>query len=275
MTISALGIANAVQKGPCRRRRRLQVEMVRNIDLPEAIVFYGFNAILDVKSYKPRSGVEALLRECQEVKVAAILLLDKPRDELVRGLKEKYQLQIHVDSKYPSPNPRTLWDAVQSTSIQPKGFGGSSGFGSKLPEPERNPLQKHVVVLANTIDQCRAARFFGARVMSLEDNDLADGVVGEWSEIGIDDISTPGSYWLNPPFGPKDDVGNKVDLFEVITMYEMGDSATAACRTSEEIAFDLGTDLINEETLKVILDDLANLYFHNCNRVVSNTNVTS
>jgi hypothetical protein len=268
MTIAALGVVKAVPTRRASCRRRCKVEMVRNIDLPEAIIFYGLNSILDVKSNKPRSGVEALLRECQEINAAAIILLDKPMDGLVRGLMETYQLQIHVDCKHPPPNPRALWDAVQSTTIQPKGFGGSSGFGAKLPEPERNPLQKHVVVLAKTLDQCRAARFFGARVMSLEDNDLADGVVADWSEIGIDDICTPGSYWLNPPFGPKDDVGNKVDMFEVMTKCEMRESSTTTCWTSEEISFALGSNL-NEEAIKLILDDLDTLYFQNCKRLTS------
>jgi hypothetical protein len=138
----------------------------------------------------------------------------------LRYLEEKYNLKIFVDTEHLSPNPRALFHAIESTTISPKGFGGSSGFGTKMPEPERSPLAKHVVVFAKTLDECRAARFFGARVMCLVDNDLADGIVDSWTDIGIDDVSTPGSYWLNPPFGSRDDEGNRVDLFEVMKFFE-------------------------------------------------------
>jgi hypothetical protein len=190
-----------------------------------------------------------LLNECQRDDTAALLVSyedhSKEIQSVVQHLVEKNSLKVHVDLDHPPPNPRALWEAIESTTIQPKGFGGSSGFGTKQPEPERPPLPKHVVVLANTDDQCRAARFFGARVMSMQDNDLADGIVVDWSEISIDDISTPGSYWLNPPFGGKDDDGNKIDLFQVIENIEKGG------RSSEEVC-----PILSEDDITAILDDL-------------------
>lgn len=227
--------------------------MVRNIDLPEAIVFYGLNSIVDTKSKEPLPGVEAMLRECKQIGAASILLLDQTvtSEDSIVGLKENYGLEVHVDTAHPPPNPRALWEAIESTCIQPKGFGGSSGFGTKLPEPERIPLPQHVVVLAHTLDQCRAARFFGARVMSLVDNDLADGIVFDWSEIGVDDVSTPGSYWLNPPFGSKDDEGNKVDMLEIMKNYEAREN-TSLGSSNDNV---LDTDL-SEEALNAILNDL-------------------
>jgi hypothetical protein len=35
----------------------------------------------------------------------------------------------------------------------------------------------------------------------------------------LDDIATPGSFWLNPPHA-RDDQGNKVDPLEVMLQYE-------------------------------------------------------
>jgi hypothetical protein len=200
----------------------VQLKMVRNIDLPEAIVFYGLHSIIDTKDDNPLPGVESLLKECQEIQAASILLTTNNEEtgESLKNLEELYNLKVFFDTEHLPPNPRALFHAIESTAISPKGFGGSSGFGTKMPEPERCPLAKHVVVLAKTLDECRAARFFGARVMCLIDNDLADGIVDSWTDIGIDDISTPGSYWLNPPFGSRDDEGNRVDIFEVMKVFE-------------------------------------------------------
>ena len=62
--------------------------------------------------------------------------------------------------------------------------------------------------------RCSAARTAGMRVIYVENvgvgpcdaDDLVDGVVStlgdenDWSIVTIDDISTPGSFWLNPPY---------------------------------------------------------------------------
>jgi hypothetical protein len=70
------------------------------------------------------------------------------------------------------------------------------------------------------------------RVLCLSDNSIADGVMnfGDyddtttvprnfWESITIDDIATPGSFWLNPP-QPKDDEGNGVDVLSIIEEYD-------------------------------------------------------
>ena len=56
------------------------------------------------------------------------------------------------------------------------------------------------------------------RVLCLTDNDLADGVVWNgmedgWYSVGVDDIATPGSFWLNPP-QPRDDDNNRIESIE-------------------------------------------------------------
>ena len=39
-----------------------------------------------------------------------------------------------------------------------------------------------------------------------------------WESINMDDIATPGSFWLNPPL-PKDDEGNGVNVLSIIESY--------------------------------------------------------
>lgn len=68
------------------------------------------------------------------------------------------------------------------------------------------------------------------RCLSLVDNDIADAVVGYaiekgdidplegWSSITMDDIATPGSFWLNVCH-PRDDEGNKADPVAIIKSY--------------------------------------------------------
>jgi hypothetical protein len=61
--------------------------------------------------------------------------------------------------------------------IQPRGYGGSSGFGTEFPDPIQCPYPYHtVVVIGTTIDQTRAA---GMRVISFnnDDDNLADIVI--------------------------------------------------------------------------------------------------
>ena len=39
---------------------------------------------------------------------------------------------IHVQkATQPPPNPRNLWEVIHEVVVQPKGFGGSSGFSQK------------------------------------------------------------------------------------------------------------------------------------------------
>jgi hypothetical protein len=58
------------------------------------------------------------------------------------------------------------------------------------------------------------------QAICLNDNPLADAVLDlDWSSIRMDDIATPGSFWLNPPH-PKDDDGNRVDVEAVIESYQ-------------------------------------------------------
>jgi hypothetical protein len=218
--------------------------MVRNIDLPEALIFYGADIVVqsddngagDTASDRASStftfqpGVEALLKECQDIESVAIVIVEQNNNhhsddefdlETFSKSKNGLLFRIHKATQ-DAPNPRDVWEAIHNdeVEIQPKGFGGSSGFGRKLADPVRSPLPAHTVVLCSNEQQCRAAIYAGMRVICLNDNDISDAVVDSLDEIiSLDDIATPGSFWLNPPH-PRDDQNNSVDPLEVMLQYE-------------------------------------------------------
>jgi hypothetical protein len=221
--------------------------MVRNIDLPEALIFYGADMVVqrvndsaddsDSDSDSDRAssltfqpGVQALLKECRDIETPAIVIVEQKdhhadTDDLEALLSKTSTkgllLNVHQATQH-APNPRDVWEAIHNdvAAIQPKGFGGSSGFGRKLADPVRSPLPAHTVVLCSNEQQCRAAIYAGMRVICVRDNDYSDAVVDSWEDIqSLDDIATPGSFWLNPPHA-RDDQGNSVDPLEVMLQYE-------------------------------------------------------
>lgn len=240
--------------------------MVRNIDLVEALIFYGADSIFvernDDAADDPAGllpGVEALVDECRRDDTAVLAIVEDDTD-VQRRLMQDLSQQFNANNKgtilfhsrrqtAPAPNPRDLYESIQAVEIQPKGFGGSSGFGSKAPDPRRTPLPKHCVVLCSTEDQCRAARYMGMRVLCLTDNALADAVIdyGDcWANVYMDDIATPGSFWLNPPH-PRDDEGNGVDPLLVMERCER-EGIVAGADTEEDEA--------NDDYLATILADM-------------------
>ena len=154
--------------------------MVRNIDFVETLIFYGTNSIYcksdsDESIFLP--GVENLLEECKRDDTSVIAILDNQKD---KG-KQNNKSIVFRDATSPAPNPFDLWESIHSIEVQPKGFGGSSGFGRKAADPERSPLPARCVVLCDTEDKCRAARVAGMRVLCLTNNDL-----GKYLAIGGD-----------------------------------------------------------------------------------------
>ena len=254
------------------RNRRTSLKL-RNFDLPECIIFYGTNSIQSKN--KVKDGVIRLLTEVQsDIGIntnCAIILLSETNSTLElksilssdvtsflsSGLLTIRSSQELLGSDYDknttlglgySPSPSALLDSILSVEIQPYGFGGSSGFGTKFADPPRSPLPKHCVVFVdgngenrdNSKDtQCRdrisAARQAGMRVIYIEGSDpsvtspeienLADAIVptlgndDDWDIITLDSISTPGSYWLNPP-NSRDDHGDRIYVDDVIYVYE-------------------------------------------------------
>ncbi|KAL3939289.1 MAG: hypothetical protein SGARI_001425, partial [Bacillariaceae sp.] len=174
--------------------------MVRNIDLVEALVFYGGESIFEnchADNLQLLPGVENLMDECQRDETAVLVLVEEPYVKSLQSEQSclpKDNTFIHIrQERSTPPNPQDLYEAIESIEVQPKGFGGSSAFVIKAPDPERTPLPTHCVVLCSTQNQCRAARYVGTRVMCLNDNALADAVIDDdWETICMDDIATPG-----------------------------------------------------------------------------------
>lgn len=229
-----------------KNRPSSHLSMVRNVDLAECLVFYGDN-VLDESD----EGLQSLLHECKDTDTALIS---------ISNVKDHTQMAAFPDVTFrpptrEAPNPRDLWQAIQSVIIQPRPFGGSAGFGSKLPDPERHPMPARTVVFCETVEQTRAARFCGMRVMCFNDNDLADAIVDEF-DFYLDDIATPGSFWLNPPH-PRDDEGNKVYVEDLIEEFETTekDVTTATNQPTESEQ----RDEMDDDELQRILVDMAPL----------------
>jgi len=194
-----------------RHRSSTLLCMVRNVDLPEAIVFYGIESIMEAHVATNannkecsiqrllRPGVKRLLEECNEVGTASLLLSednindDDYNNRLVSIFREAYNNDddtvhcsntIHVrclnhtflthtllanneagynnhsddnddeslifynlQANGRSPSPAFLLDSLNSVQINPRGFGGHSGFGrGQWTEPRRCPLPARTVV---------------------------------------------------------------------------------------------------------------------------------
>lgn len=261
--------------------------MVRNIDLPEALILYGYNAICDpVVADTAREGLSALLQECHEIQTAVIVLLEtasgasttttamtatlsEARHFLETVLPEHVARPCHVFLQTQAPpNPLDLLNALSSITVQPRAFGGSAGFGSSQhADPERLVEAKHCVVLTSTVDQTRAARAVGMRVLSVhQDDDLADAVLfSDEIDFWLDDIATPGSFWLNPPH-PRDDHGNKVDPYRLVELYgnnydyhQRSCCGGAASTGIDDESVKVQASDMDDDAFKAILEDLAPL----------------
>lgn len=220
------------------------ISMVRNIDLPEALIFYGEGILNDEDD-----GLQSLLQECKDTDTALISISGDESTKVADFPDVTFRPPTRE-----APNPKDLWEAIQSVVIQPRPFGGSAGFGSKLPDPERHPMPAHTVVFCQNVEQTRAARACGMRVLCFSDNDLADAIVDSFG-FYLDDIATPGSFWLNPPH-PRDDEGNKVYVEDLIEEFETVENDDADKETTPLIA---KNDEMDDDELRRILADMAPL----------------
>ncbi len=190
-----------------KRRGKTKLKL-RNFDLPEALIFYGLDTVVDnMLAYssdnnnKPnvRPGVLRLMKESDDIKTPIIILSDHYKmneissilhatDVRFQSLNEKNILHYRSsleefiveeynkiyqnndngeiendnddDYEYPptfqgkgighAPSPAALMDAVNTIWIEPRGFGGSAGFGTKYADAIRNPLPQHCVVFVSS-----------------------------------------------------------------------------------------------------------------------------
>ncbi len=381
---------------PFNRQRQTKL-LLRNFDLPETLIFYGLDTILDTKNYQicdyddddgdstdifsnggeesktkadsqllvetfinskqkleVRPGVLRLMKESQEINTPMIVLSEHLAMEQIQSMialtdeckefegllndnilhfrssLEEYKVDYtklqderekddddaeydDLEYEYPStflgqgigyaPSPATLMDAIHSIFIEPRGFGGSSGFGVKYADAVRNPLPQHCVVFVSkssdgnpisrrsncddlfgssshersvSRDRCIASRTAGMRVMYLEDGclgsctaeDVSDGIIdtlgteNDWEMVTMDDISTPGSFWLNMA-QPKDESGNRVNAFDVVDYYrklrtKSEDDVETDVQSSQDSnhAMQMEAEELDEDEIQKILADL-------------------
>jgi hypothetical protein len=233
--------------------------MVRNIDFPEALIFHetrkmddNRNSIfLEEDGITLRTGLLGLLQECRDVGTPAIFIAynDQSPPSYVKDYLQVFAAAA-VDDMSPA---QALWESIHAITIQPAGFGGSSGFGRKMADPKRSPLPKHTVVFCADVDVCRAARAVGMRVLCLQDNDLADAIIDDYCKLYLEDVATPGSFWLNPPY-PRDDEGNKVDVEVFIT--SKNDEEDIASSKNNSKGKDENEGELSASYLQAILDDM-------------------
>jgi hypothetical protein len=278
--------------------------MIRNIDLPEAVVLYGTKIVLpsfatnksdedaiqqfcdvDTQILQVRKGLEKFIGECHDIKAVVVVLLDSRNDDMVSVSAERNNDQIiflekvlakelfkrchvHVQTVAP-PNPTDLIAIANNISVQPRPYGGSATIGySRAADPERLLDPKHCVVFTSAIDQTRIARALGMRVVSFNSNDdLADAVLMNYDDIdnrhvsmhiSVDDIATPGSFWLNPPH-PRDDFGNRVnDAFETL----LNSQATMITDQDKNVnQVESNVDYNDDDSsFKAMLNDITPLY---------------
>ena len=137
------------------------------------------------------------------------------------------------------------------------------------------------VIQSNTVSRarCTAAKLAGMRVLYLEPEgmgtsdaeDLADAIVtglgsdNDWEVVRLDDIATPGSYWLNPPVG-KDEAGNRVNLVALCDAFQQvrscgleGADTQASTSSSSANKSGGGEEQMSEDEMASILADLDGL----------------
>ena len=203
---------------------------------------------------------------------------------------EFYNLQVNSRS----PSPAFLLDSLGSVQIDPRAFGGSSGFGrGQWIEPRRSPLPARSVVFIagdnvstssnsgfpTVKDRCDAARAAGCRVIYLENLDdttqhlieddslaisLCDAIIDSFGNdnprdiqpITLDAVSTPGDYWLNPP-NPRDDKGNAVSVDELVEWFRSERESNTVEDTSC-VAEEVNQEM-SEDEMAIILADMDGL----------------
>ncbi|CAB9503084.1 expressed unknown protein [Seminavis robusta] len=248
---------------PVVSERCQALSMVRNIDFPEALIFYDNPAmeepsiLLEDDGVTPKSGLLDILQECRDVGTPALLIASEERLAGVDYPPDQVKEYLRVHPASSASAPQSLWESTHAITVQPEGFGGSSGFGRKMADPERSPLPKHVVVFCGDLDVCRAARAVGMRVLCLQDNDFADAIIDDYYNLYLEDVATPGSFWLNPPY-PRDDEGNKVDVYDLVEGGTDEEEEDNLAEDAEETV-DNDDDDLSASDLQAILDDMDSL----------------
>ena len=172
-----------------------------------------------------RSGCEQLLADCAAQGTLTACIGPEPPPADLAGIPAALLPFPHVpvlDPEDPISYFQALSKARLACSLTPDGFGGSDGFGARPNGAEREPLPQYCVVLVTTLSECDGALRAGMRTVGLPGDEgewladelegIADACLDDLADIpdGLDELSTPGSFWLNPCL-PRDTQGMAVN----------------------------------------------------------------
>jgi len=223
--------------------------MLRNIDSCEALIF-SRDAAVDAESGELRSAVVRLISEARDQ--GALLAVLEPSDRPIDAASPVREQKLGC---WPlaSAEPQTSEISELRRALQvdnPAGFGGTDGF-TQAPGLAfgREPLPERCVVLVTAMQEVVAALGAGMRAVAVPRTDddyvdsalegVADVCLDELEEVRVEDLSTPGAYWLNPAL-PRDVSGNMVDpdtgvpLIETVHERAAEKAAAAAAEAAGE-----------------------------------------
>ena len=251
--------------------------MLRNIDACEAVIFVRDSAI-DSETGEVRNGVTRLIAEAAEAGalIAVLEPSDRPieKDSPLRTLVSNRGLVWTLAASEPAIAEVTQLRKALNVAT-PDGFGGSDGFGQAPGLAyEREPIAARCVVLVTSLAETVAAIGAGMRSIALPviEGDWVDesleGVadicldaIGEDADaidsLRIDDLSTPGAYWLNPSM-PRTLSGNWVDPE---TGFARGEEEEEEQQGQEQEEEDGGSGSISQDeeedaALRALLEDV-------------------
>lgn len=203
MAAFLIALAAHHTRSPLRASGAARITMLRNID-----------------------GIELLLvattLDAQVARLADEALGEGAAVAIGEWLDGSDALALALRTRQPPERVRLIGRSLSFTqarlalSIQPSGFGGSDGFGSKPREQARPPLPERTVVLADECAACIEAMESGMRSVGVaragwgadairEMDRLADVLLDDLDGVYATDLATPGAFWLNPPLPRTED----------------------------------------------------------------------
>ena len=229
MLLPLLAHARPVARAP-------PVLMLRNIDSCEALIF-SRDAALDASSGELRSAVPRLVAEARDQ--GALLAVLEPSDRPIDAASPVREQRVGCwPLASPEPQVSEISELRRALLVDsPEGFGGTDGF-NQAPGLAfgREPLPERCVVLVTEMQEVIAALGAGMRAVAVPRTDedyvdsaldgIADVCLDELEEVRVEDLSTPGAYWLNPAL-PRDVSGNMVDPDTGVPLIETAQQAAA------------------------------------------------
>jgi hypothetical protein len=197
------------------QRYKVRMMMIRNIDLPDAVIFYGTETIIpsyvadesdedaiqrfrsammnnddetDTTVIQARTGLTRFIEECHTVRTAVIVLLNQ--DDETDDTTDHFG----IEQQYVKGTNRYILDAILRDDISRPCHVFTQTVTPPNPsdvlstDSPRLIVPQHCVVFTTTLPQTRIARAVGMRVISMNRNDpLADGVLMDYGDDADED----------------------------------------------------------------------------------------